>query len=123
ATLVEQAAWWADHADTDTILRARLTMLQSMVATSSGDWVSGGALARRSLHDFADQWEADPLGRFGWNMIAREIALTERWDAGCGEARDAVLAVARDPGRGLTLQGTQALGEALAGRPVDGLRV
>jgi LuxR family maltose regulon positive regulatory protein len=56
-------------------------------------------------------------------MIAREVALSERWDDAGSEVRQADLALSRDPERRLAFEGTRALGEALAGRPVDALRV
>jgi LuxR family maltose regulon positive regulatory protein len=119
--LVEQAAWAGS--ETTEVNRARLTMLQSIAATMTGYWVDGGALARRAMKDFGDSWWQDPLGRFGWNMIAREVALSERWDDADGEVREAALALGRDPSRRLAFEGTRALGEVLAGRPVDALRV
>jgi DNA-binding CsgD family transcriptional regulator len=70
-----------------------------------------------------ETWWRDPLGRFAWNMIAREIALSERWAETCDDVRIAELALSRDPERRLALEGTRALGEVLAGRPVDALRV
>jgi LuxR family maltose regulon positive regulatory protein len=51
-------------------------------------------------------------------MAAREIALSERWDDHSDEVREAGLALSRDPRRRLTLEGTRALGEALAGQPL-----
>ena len=121
--VVEQARWWADHNEVSARLHARLTLLRSIAATINGSWVEGGELARRALREFGGQWWNDPLGRFCWNMIAREVALGESWRPERPDVRDAVLALSRDPERGLALQGTQALGEALAGRPVDALRV
>ena len=123
AAIVDQAEWWAEHNGVSAVQRARLTLLASMAATMTGAWTRGGALARRALHEFGDRWWSDPLGRFSWNMTAREIALGERWNEGAADVREAVLALGRDADRGIALQGTQALGEALAGRPVDALRV
>ena len=56
-------------------------------------------------------------------MVGREIALTERWDDDADEVREVSLALRRDPNRVIALEATRALGEALAGRPVDALRV
>ena len=120
---VEQAAWWADHSTVDERLRNRLTMLQSSVAVLSGDWAESEALARRALEEMGETWWRDTLGRFVWNMIARGIALSERWAESCDDVRNADLALSRDPERRLALEGTRALGDALAGRPVDALRV
>jgi LuxR family transcriptional regulator, maltose regulon positive regulatory protein len=120
---VEQATWWADHSTVDEGLRSRLTMLQSSAATMSGDWARGAVLAERAIEEMGETWWRDPLGRFAWNMIAREIALSERWAETCDDVRIAELALSRDPERRLALEGTRALGEVLAGRPVDALRV
>ena len=63
------------------------------------------------------------MGRFGWNMIAREVALSERWDDGSAQLQDVRQELGWDPERRLGFEGTRAVGEALAGRPVDALRV
>ncbi len=120
---VEQATWWADRSTVDGRLRNRLTMLQSSAAVASGDWATSESLARRALEDMGETWWRDTLGRFVWNMIARSIALSERWAESCDDLRNADLALSRDPERRLALEGTRALGNALAGRPVDALRV
>ena len=65
----------------------------------------------------------DPYGKFAWNAIASGAALLERWSDESADVRDAVLATSRDPERGLSLEGIRAVGEALAGRPVDAIRV
>ena len=49
--------------------------------------------------------------------------MSERWAESCDDVRTADLALSRDPERRLALEGTRALGDALAGRPVDALRV
>jgi LuxR family maltose regulon positive regulatory protein len=121
--LVEQTTWWARQSEPDDALRARLTMLQSIAATIHGRWTETGALARLAMRDLGQGSSTDPLGRFGWNMIAREIALTARWDDAQDDEREAELALSRDPERRLTFEGTRALGEALAGRPLEALRV
>jgi LuxR family maltose regulon positive regulatory protein len=120
---VEQAAWWAEHSPANENARHRLTMLQSSAAVVSGNWDESEALARRALDEMGDTWWRDTLGRFVWNMIARGIALSERWSESCDDVRNAELALSRDPERRLALEGTRALGDALAGMPVDALRV
>jgi LuxR family maltose regulon positive regulatory protein len=75
------------------------------------------------MRDLGEAAWRDPLGRFGWNMVAREIALSERWDEIADEAREAGLALGRDPKRRVAFEGIRAVGEALAGRPVDALRI
>ena len=110
-------------ADPDDTLAARLTMLQSIAATVSGDWVSGGRLATESMSALGETPWTDPLGRFGWNMVVRDVALSERWDDESPQLEEARLELGRDPERRLAYEGTRALGEALAGRPVDALRI
>ena len=84
---------------------------------------SAGASGPPGLTELGEKWWTDPAGRFAWNMSARSVALSESWDDD-NDARPR-----RDdryepgPERGLSLVGVQALGEALAGRPVDALRV
>jgi LuxR family maltose regulon positive regulatory protein len=121
--LVDQATWWADRSPPNETLRARLTMLQSIAATLNGAWLEAEPLAERALHDLGDAWWRDPLGRFGWNMAARTWALSESWSNRGDDVREAELALSRDPERRLSFEGTRALGEALAGRPADALRV
>jgi LuxR family maltose regulon positive regulatory protein len=121
--LVERATWWADRSPLNERLRARLTMLRSIAATVGGDWVVGKAMAERAMCDLGDAWWSDPLGRFGWNMVARTWALSESWNHTGDDVRQADLALSRDPVRRLSFEGTRALGEALAGRPADALRV
>jgi ATP/maltotriose-dependent transcriptional regulator MalT len=121
--LVEQATWWADRSPPDETLRARLTMLRSIAATLSGNWLEGKELVERAMRTLGEGWWSDPLGRFGWNMVGRTWALLECWNDTGDDVREADLALSRDPERRLSFEGTRALGEALAGRPADALRV
>ena len=121
--LVDALTWWADQPGTDPAIRPRVTMLQSFCATTSGRWIDGGTLARQALITMGPGWWRDPLGRFGWNMVARDVALSEAWDEAADDVRQADLALSRDAERRLAFEGTRALGEALAGRPVDAVRV
>lgn len=121
---VEQLTEWARQSTgLDATLLARLTMLQSMAAPIDGDWVEGGRLAGRAMLELGEAWWLDPLGRFGWNVIARDIALSERWDDSGAEVQKVRLSLSRDPEHRLAFEGTRALGEALTGRPVDALRI
>ena len=121
--LVEQAKWWGGQSEVDSTLGARLTMLEATAAVVSCDWAASGNLAREALKTLGDGWWRDPLGRFGWNAVARDLAFSERWDETLEEVRRADLALKRDPQRRIAYEGTRALGLALAGRPVDALRV
>ena len=86
--LVDQATWWADRSPVDESLQARLTMLQSVAAQVSCDWRQAGLLARQVLEALGDSWWRDPLARFGWNGVARDAALSERWDETSDEVRE-----------------------------------
>ena len=66
----------------------RLMMLQSIAATLTGDWRSSSTLAAQAIALLADDSQVDLVGRFGWNMIAREVALSERWDDGSAQLQD-----------------------------------
>jgi ATP/maltotriose-dependent transcriptional regulator MalT len=121
--LVEQLTWWVDRSAPSAAVRARVTMLRSNAATINGGWVAGGALARQAMLDLGEACWQDPFGRFGWNMIAREVAFSERWDESADDVHEAKLALSRDPERTVAFEGTRALGHALAGRPLDALRV
>ena len=121
--LVEEVTWWADRPDTEPGLRPRVTTLQSIRATVAGRWGDGGMLARQALTTMGDRWWRDPLGRYCWNVVARDEALSERWDELGDDVRQAELALSIDAERRLSFEGTRALGLALAGRPVDAVRV
>ena len=102
--------------------RGRLLMLLSFAATVRSDWSEGGALARRAMDDFPEDWSRDYLGKFAWNMVARDEALSERWHES-SDVRVARRELSQEAERTLTLQGACALGEALAGQPLDALRI
>jgi LuxR family maltose regulon positive regulatory protein len=121
--LVGQLWWLVDRMNPDGIPRGRVTILQSDAAIMTGRWSEGARLARQALSDFGDSWWQDPLGRFVWNGVARGLALTESWDDAAEDVREAERALGGDPPRRVAFEGTRALGEALAGRPVDALRV
>jgi LuxR family transcriptional regulator, maltose regulon positive regulatory protein len=109
--------------DIDPVRGARVEVLQSIAATLRGHWTDGGSLARSALQEFGDTWWLDQVGQFAWNIVARELALSERWDDARLESRAIVRALAVTPERRLPLEGTRTLGEALAGRPTDALRL
>lgn len=121
--VVDEAAWWAERSSIDDGTRAQLLMMQSMVASVLGDWQRTGPLARQAIAMLDRAGIDDPYGKFAWNAVARGEALLEQWSDESTDLRDAVLATSRDPERGLSLEGIRAVGEALAGRPVDALRI
>lgn len=121
--LVDQAKWWGGQSEVGATLSARLTMLEATAAVVSCDWATSGTLAREALETLGDGSWRDPLGRFGWSAVARDVAFSERWDETLEDVRRADLALKRDPQRRIAFEGTHALGLALAGWPVDALRV
>src|SRR4029077_1752001 len=96
---------------------------RSVSLTMQGDWTLAGSLAREALAGLGDTWWADTAGRYAWNVSARNVGLGESWDDDNPLVRDATIAMSRDAARGLSLVGIQAMGQAMAGRPVDALRV
>ena len=95
--LVDEATWWASCSPVDQTLQVRLTMLQCVAAQVSCDWAEAGRLARQVLLALGDSWWRDPLGRFGWNAVARDAALSERWDETSDEVRETDLLVETRP--------------------------
>jgi LuxR family maltose regulon positive regulatory protein len=121
---VEHVTWHAEHATSlSTTTRARLAVVRAQAAFIAGDFEAGGELARESIGLFGDDWWRDPCGRLSWNLVARHAAFTERWTENDPEMRQARLSLTRTPDRRLAYEGTRALGEALAGRPLDALRI
>ncbi|GHH66786.1 LuxR C-terminal-related transcriptional regulator [Promicromonospora soli] len=112
-----------DGVEPEPWLLARLEMLRGVSATVSGDWSAGARSARSALTKIGDRWPVDPLCRFGWNVLARDIALTERWDDAGPEVREVARTLSTVPERRIAFEATRALGVALAGRPVEALRL
>jgi LuxR family maltose regulon positive regulatory protein len=121
---VEHVTWHADqaHSLSPTVL-ARLAVVRAQAAFIAGDFEAGGAFARESTMLFGDDWWRDSCGRLTWNLVARHVAFTESWVENDAEIREARLSLTRTPDRRLAYEGTRALGEALAGRPLDALRI
>ena len=119
---VSQAAWHAERTG-DNEASAQIATLRSITLTMQGDWTSAGPLARQAITELGEKWRSDPAGRFAWNTTARSIALSETWDDANDLIRDATIAMSKDPERGHSLMGAQAMGKALAGQPVEALRL
>lgn len=105
------------------VVLGRLRMLESLAALVTGDWSRAGRLAAAASALLGGDGTPDPLGRFGWNVVARDVALSESWDDGSPRLEEARLALSGDAERRIAYEGTRALGEALAGHPVDALRI
>jgi ATP/maltotriose-dependent transcriptional regulator MalT len=121
---VEQVTWHAEQAGSlSPTTRARLAVVRAQAAFIAGDFEAGGGLARESIELFGGDWWRDSCGRLSWNLVARHVAFTERWIENDREVREARLSLTRTPDRRLAYEGTRALGEALAGRPLDALRI
>jgi LuxR family transcriptional regulator, maltose regulon positive regulatory protein len=121
--LVDNLTWWTERSAPTVTLRARVDVLRSAAAIVSGRWVESGALSRQVALDLGESCWQDPLAGFAANGVGRAAALSERWDDSSDEVRQVERALSRDPERRLAFEGTRALGEALAGRPLDAIRV
>lgn len=119
---VARLSWWAQRSPVAGVLAARLALLQSVAATVGGDWVTGGRLARQAMDDLGPDWILDSYGRFGFNMVARDVAMSETWHDQHPDVRRSDLELAQDPIRRLSFEGIRALGEALAGEPLAALQ-
>ena len=120
--VVRDAATAIGHAETLPETQGRLRMLQAIASTMTGEWSEGGQQALQAIQLLGAASWADPFGRFGWNMVARDFALSESWDDAAPSLQEARSALSRDPERRLSYEGIAALGQALAGRPLDALR-
>jgi ATP/maltotriose-dependent transcriptional regulator MalT len=109
--------------DDGTTFHHRLEVLRSISATITGDWNEGARLARRAIDGFGDHARTDWLGRFGWNMVARGVALSECWDDFHPQVQQARVGLGFDSERRQAFEGTRALGLALSGRPARALKV
>jgi LuxR family maltose regulon positive regulatory protein len=120
---VDQAEWWvANREVADEALLTKLDTLASISCLIRGDWTTASERARRGLSRL-DAWWEDPIGRTAWNNVGRAIALSERWHDTSDEVRELSVTLRREPNRLVVLEATRALGDAMAGRPVDALRI
>jgi LuxR family maltose regulon positive regulatory protein len=101
----------------------RLGVLRAVSAWLSGDWQVCVDLALAGLVELGDQAPADPIGRFGWSLVVRGVALGERW-SDLGEILERGRAAAtHDTDRRLAYEAARAVGLALSGQPIDSLQV
>jgi LuxR family maltose regulon positive regulatory protein len=117
------ATWLLEHGnDADSVGARRVSALSSIAQLTAGEWQLAERDARASLHGY-DGWLDDFVIRTSWNNIARSIALSERWDDAADDVRQINVVLHRDVHRTLAFDATRALGMALAGCPVDALRI
>jgi LuxR family maltose regulon positive regulatory protein len=120
---VARARWWSRHdGEADDRTLRRLDHLSAIAALISGDLDESMVRGHASLAGYAG-WFDDPLVVTAWNDLARVLALDERWSDSSDEVMEIEVSVRRSPARTAVFEATRALGEALAGRPVDALRV
>ena len=101
----------------------RLGVLRAVSAWLSGDWQVCVDLALAGLAELGDHALADPIGRFGWSLVVRGVALGERW-SDLGEIVErGRAAVTHDTDRRLAYEAARAVGLALSGQPIDCLQV
>lgn len=109
--------------DVDALHDGRLLMMEAVAATVTGDWAASATSSARAVDLLGGAARSDSLGRLGWNVLAREVALDERWDDDGAALRDIRRELAGDPESRLGYEGIRALGAALSGRPLDALRI
>jgi LuxR family maltose regulon positive regulatory protein len=103
--------------------RGRLGILRSVSAWLAGDWQVCVDLALDGLVELGDAALTDPIGRFGWSLVLRGLALGERWCEEGGIVERGRAAVTHDTDGRLAYEAARALGLALSGHPIDCLRV
>jgi LuxR family maltose regulon positive regulatory protein len=126
AVFVELVGWLTRRLDRGSLRpgeRSRIDLMESIVACMSGDWARSGQLARSALAQLGENPCRDAVRCFGWTMAARQAALSEEWDDNRGDIRRIDFSLSADPRRRLELEGIRMLGDALAGRPLEALRL
>lgn len=120
---VAEAVWWAERdGHVNDRQRRQLHGLQAIAALVDGDFERGRSEALLAV-DGDEAWWEDSIGATMWNDLARCIALDEGWDDADDAIREITVRARRHPARRLVLEATRSLGEAIAGRPIDALRV
>ena len=97
-------------------LAAGSPVLRALAAYTDCDWRTATALGRAGSLD-------DPIGRYGWSIVAHSIAATEAWSDDDPLVEEARAAVAGHSDRRLAHECAHAVGLALAGHPLDAVRV
>jgi LuxR family maltose regulon positive regulatory protein len=100
-----------------------LDILRAASAWLAGEWRACIDQARAGVELLGDAAPVDPIGRFGWSLVAHGVALEERWSDGGAAVGAGRAAVVIDSEGRLAHQGARAVGLALAGQPLDSLRI
>jgi len=109
--------------DVDDLTARRAQVFQGHAAMMTGAFADGERAARQGLKDLGPAAAQDPFLRFGWSVVARAIALEERWDEHGADVQEMRRQLSMDPERRTAWEGIRALGLVLAGRPTDAIRV
>jgi len=99
----------------------RGAVLHAAAAFARGDWAQ--CLERSHAAVAGVPGQADPVIGHGWRLLARAVALREMWSETEPVVAEARAAVSADGGRRLAHETARAVGLALAGQPVDAVRV
>jgi LuxR family maltose regulon positive regulatory protein len=99
---------------------AESAVLRSVADLGWGDWRAAARSARAGL---ADPSLAGPVASTAWTVLAEEIALDERWSDRSAEVAEVRFALGHDASRRTAFEGTRAVGLALAGEPLEAVRV
>ncbi|WP_395656203.1 LuxR C-terminal-related transcriptional regulator [Nocardioides sp.] len=101
-------------------LDGQLDVLHAAAAYVGGDWTTCTARAAAAADPSA---AADPAAGLAWSLVARGTALRESWSESDPAVVAARAAVSADAERRLAHDRARVVGLALAGRPVDALRL
>lgn len=110
-------------ADAGPEVRARIDVLGAVELSLAGDWERAGAAAREAVKRLPDHGWTDPMGRFGWQLVVRAIAVGEHWDDAAPAVAEGRAATSSDVECRWIFEGTRSLGLALAGQPLDAQQV
>ena len=97
-------------------LAAESPVLRALAAYTACDWAAAATLGRAGSMD-------DPIGRYGWSIVAHSVAANEAWSDDDPLVEEARAAVAGHSDRRLAHECARAVGLALAGHPLDAVRV
>jgi LuxR family maltose regulon positive regulatory protein len=103
--------------------RSRMETLRAVRSWLGADWRRAAATARHAVDDAGGSGVSDPVERFGWRLVSSGVALDEQWYDHQADVVRARAASVNDDSSRWCFEGTRAIGLALAGRPLESLRV